>query len=82
MNKEQLEALCTNCGLCCYVHGLPCRHLGYHPDGKSFCKIYKTRLGTVIRAGYKCNNVMDIPNTWPDCPYNELKKDVEYKRIS
>lgn len=77
MTTEALEALCTNCGLCCKIPttGEYCRHVKIMPDGTTRCKIYNSpnRIGTEIGDGFVCWTVMDVKYLWDDCPYNNLK---------
>ena len=86
--------LCIHCGRCCYItdYGkpFPCKYLGWHKDGTSFCRIYKQRLGRVLHKSEPnkdgkclvttCGQMKDMPFTFKNCPYNKGKpiKDVGF----
>jgi len=76
MVRYLTEITCTQCGRCCYkkVDGKlkKCKYLVILPTKKTLCRIYKTRLGTDIGDGHRCVNRTDVPDQYPDCPYNEL----------
>ena len=72
------ESNCNQCGMCCHttVTGkiTSCRYLIDLRNGKTACKIYNRRLGTIIaRKGdqvSRCN--LRVNGTWdyPGCPQN------------
>jgi len=74
------EILCKRCGKCCVVLNWNtdkwehCRNLRQRKNGKTFCRIYKSRIGTDIRYGFKCGFRKDFPWDVPDCPYNTGKR--------
>lgn len=78
------EPICLMCGRCCYkiVDGkeVKCRYLVKLPNGKTLCRIYKTRLGTDIGDGYRCVNRIDVATQYDGCPYNEMVNEIHGKR--
>lgn len=76
---------CLRCGQCCYLQdpetGLmtstPCPYLIFLKNGKTKCRIYRNRIGTITRStkkgvnrcGFRKNSKFDFP----DCPYNTDK---------
>ncbi len=47
LSEEEFEAICNRCGACCGAYdGDPCEELRRDKDGKYYCRVYKTRLGT------------------------------------
>jgi len=74
---------CTRCGRCCHVvidgKVIKCRHLVKLPSGKTLCRNYKNRLGTIIAVDeknnqiYRCNMRSEGKNDWKDCPFNDGK---------
>jgi len=72
-------AVCKRCGKCCFyeVDGVikaPCRFLIFHKNGKTSCRIYANRLGTIVyRDGNKGFICIDRKNDYriiEDCPLN------------
>jgi hypothetical protein len=78
--KIQSEPICLRCGECCYfeIEGKrhKCKYLVKFPNGKTICKIYKTRLGTIIYKDSKysvtCGLREEQENFIQGCPYNKL----------
>jgi len=74
--SSQIE--CLRCGKCCHflVDGkiTPCMYLKKLPNGKTFCTVYKTRLGrkTHETEGHYCNYRLDGKYNFIGCPYNKL----------
>jgi hypothetical protein len=71
---------CLRCGRCCHffldgkLH--KCNMLVKLKNGKTLCRIYKTRLGRVLgvaKDGRKmlCNNREDVKLDWFCCPFNK-----------
>lgn len=85
--EEKKEPRCEHCGTCCHYYKggalLRCKHLVRLQNGKTLCRIYKTRLGTLIDKNEKgipitCHTRESCPNDYvmPDgrpCPYNDGK---------
>lgn len=77
---------CLHCGRCCYGlsdNGIKkCRFLIKYESGKTFCRIYKNRLG--VKCGFKfkgeeivCWMRKATPWDYKDCPYNSGKPILE-----
>lgn len=73
---------CLRCGTCChyYIDGKfkKCKHLVKLNDGKTLCRIYNGRLGTVLDKDSEGNFIRcimrkDSPFDYPGCPYNTDK---------
>jgi len=67
-------------GQCChYWHRgrfNKCKHLVRLPSGKTLCRIYNKRLGTVLAnrddgTMIVCSMRNQLPQNFKDCPYNE-----------
>lgn len=74
------EPVCTRCGRCCHYmkNGklTKCRFLIRLPSGKTLCRIYKKRVGTILGINDDGNKVMCVPRealaeNYPNCPYNK-----------
>ena len=77
---------CNRCGKCCFYptgEKTPegalvmksCRHLVQLPSGKSLCRIYKKRLGTIIGKDtegrvYRCTMYNSLNSEIIGCPVN------------
>ena len=77
-----MKNLCNDCGLCCrFEDGTDCKWLRYRKNGKTFCRIFLTRLGrSTGRPGFLCFPIMMIPKMFKDCPYNWYKLRAFWKR--
>lgn len=70
------EDKCLRCGKCChfYVKGKlrRCKYLKDTPDGKTTCKRYKNRLGTILNRTplIVCMRRGKLKIDYPGCPYN------------
>lgn len=70
---------CKNCGRCCIVYNyikkewVNCGYLSFDENGKSFCKIYKKRIGKYLGYGFRCTYRKLLPYDIPNCPYNTSK---------
>ena len=77
--SNQIE--CLRCGKCCHflVDDVitPCIYLMKLSNGRTFCKVYKTRLGrkTHHTKGHYCNYRLDGKYNFIGCPYNKLTPD-------
>jgi hypothetical protein len=69
----QYSGKCNGCGACCMLPTGPCKYLQRLGNGLSRCTIYPNHVGTHLGGGYYCNNIMDIPDMFDGCPYNEDK---------
>lgn len=56
---------CLRCGLCCK----DCKFLVGNKI-KS-CRIYKNRLGTIVKGNKVCVLRQDMEENFPNCPYNK-----------
>ena len=68
---------CNRCGKCCHIltsdgtiTNKECQYLIHLSNGKTRCKIYKTRLGTKIDKTHRCGMRTDFPFNIPNCPQN------------
>jgi hypothetical protein len=77
------DIICLRCGRCCYFFAdgkmRKCIHLIRTKNGKTFCRVYGSRLGTVIYTDsngrkYGCILRKDSPLDYPGCPYNKNDK--------
>ena len=77
---------CLRCGKCCYykIDGKikKCKHLVKLPNGKTLCRIYKKRLGTIIdktKDGkvVRCVLRKDSKFDYEGCPFNTNKPRFE-----
>jgi len=65
---------CTNCGICCKLDdGSYCKWLRWKPNGKSYCRVFYTRLGRALGRGFHCWPIMKVNVFFKNCPYNILK---------
>ena len=73
---------CKQCGLCCHFLAdgkyRKCKHLIKLGNGKTLCRIYNKRLGTIIyktKDGqlFHCIDRMQSKVDYPGCPYNTGK---------
>ena len=63
---------CLRCGKCCHFeNGKSCPHLVFE-EGKTSCRIYKTRLGTKI-GNNECVLRVNTKFDYDGCPYNTNK---------
>lgn len=75
--------LCNGCGLCCILPDTDpqedCKHLQRLGNGLTLCKIHGKHTGSIIKTDipnnkvWICNDIMDIPTLFEDCPYNDIK---------
>ena len=72
------------CGKCCHfeVRGKihKCKYLVKLDNGKTLCRVYKTRLGRVIFSVDKdhhiiCRERVKVSKKYSGCPYNDLIKE-------
>lgn len=75
---------CLRCGQCCYIKNKDdkitkkkCRFLVILKSGKTLCRIYNNRLGTMITKENVCILRENDKRNYPGCPYN--KKEYEVK---
>ena len=64
---------CNRCGQCCFIaENKPCKFLVFTSNGKTYCKIYKSRLGRQISFNPPmwCGFRQMIKKNFPNCPYN------------
>jgi hypothetical protein len=80
-NITKKEIDCLRCGRCCFGQSddgiKKCRFLIQYPSGKTFCRIYKNRLGVKCGFKYKGEDIIcwqrtATPFNYQNCPYNEL----------
>jgi hypothetical protein len=74
---------CRNCGLCCYLvvvvdgvgrpSDIPCPYLRFKKSGRTFCSIYKNRLGKDIGNGNHCTTRDKSLFDYEGCPNNTNK---------
>ena len=74
MEEKKEEHYCQRLGHCCYYwkDGVrkKCKNLVRLKDGKTLCRIFKTRLGTEIDKGVFCNMRVDDHTNYPGCKFN------------
>jgi len=74
------DAVCVNCGKCCYYikDGVlkKCKHLVKLSNGKTLCRVYKTRLGREIDKGVYCTMYERLEYEFEGCPLNTGKKPI------
>jgi hypothetical protein len=58
--------VCRRCGACCGE----CRYLVKHRGGLTSCRIYRSRLGVLIRPSVRCGLREEVHKNFPDCPFN------------
>ena len=65
---------CNGCGLCCIIPDYgDCPNLLRLGNGLTKCGIYGKHKGTILPLGYICRDIMEVPQLFDDCPYNEDK---------
>ena len=76
--REEHEARCTCCGVCCGSQGSdPCVHLQKKNNGTFFCDTYENRFGvqkTVSGKEFTCVMIRDVIAfgvRYEGCGYNE-----------
>lgn len=74
------EDKCLRCGRCCYYLKnkklTRCRFLVKLPSGRTLCRNYKKRVGTILGINDDGNQVICVPRefwpeNYPNCPYNK-----------
>ena len=74
INKEG----CIRCGVCCHYlkDGVltKCKHLVRLPNRSTVCRIYKTRIGTVIDKNTRCTFRGSSSFDYKGCPLNTGKE--------
>jgi hypothetical protein len=81
MMDSSASDLCKRCGKCCHFEykGIrkTCPQL-YEKEGKTWCKIYRHRLGaimgTIHNTPFYCGMRKDSTYDYLGCPYNTNKK--------
>jgi hypothetical protein len=86
-----MKPYCQRSGCCCHYYDdnkklKKCKYLVKLSSGKTLCRIYKTRIGTVIDiingVKIKCGYRTDIPLNYPNCLYNNVTwKDFNYDNV-
>ena len=82
---ENDNPVCKRCAICCHyfdVQGVlkRCRYVVRLRGGKTLCRIYNRRLGTVIGRTMREGKILDImcckrdkvPYNYPGCPFNKV----------
>lgn len=77
------KVICLRCGQCCYfiIEGVThkCNHLVRLSNGKTLCRVYKTRLGRILFQSSEgttiCKKRIEVKTYYPGCPYNRLIKE-------
>lgn len=60
------------CGLCCKLpNGKDCKHIVRLKNGKTLCRVYKTRLGRTLAPGVICGPREMDKNNYEGCPFNK-----------
>lgn len=74
---------CNGCGLCCVIPGYgDCPNLLRLKNGLTKCKIYGNHKGTNLPLGYVCKDIMEVPELFDGCPYNDDKVKDAVQRYS
>lgn len=72
--NNTFNVVCTRCGQCCHINGTRCRFLVKTSSGKTLCRIYRSRVGTIIGKtnglNVICVNRKDLKLNFNGCPYN------------